>query len=189
MHRGAFRQLPVVDGSGRLVGTVSRQDLGYASPSDPGSLTVWELNYRLSRVQIREVMTREVIATTAEVPVEDVAQLMTTSKVSGLPVVDEGEHVIGMITETDILKAFVEMFVGGHSGLRLTLEIPEKKDVLLELGKAISELDGSIASVGYYSSDAPGKRGLVVKVRGARKDQLVDTLEALGDHVVDARDV
>jgi len=109
--------------------------------------------------------------------------------IGGLPVVDEADRVIGVITETDIFKAFVDMFAGGHPGLRLTLEVPEGKDVLLELGKTISELGGSIVSVGSFSSNAPGKRGLVVKVRGARKDQLVDMLEGLGDHVANARDV
>ncbi len=189
MHRGHFRQLPVVDGSGKLVGIVSEGDLGYASPSHPGSLSVWDLNYRLANVKIREVMTEEVITTTADVPVEDVAQRMTEKKIGGLPVVDQKHHVIGVITETDIFKTFVEMFAGGQSGLRLTLEVPVKKEVLPELGRAISELGGTIVSVGSFDSDTPGKRGLVVKVRGARKNQLVDSLEALGDHVVDARDV
>jgi acetoin utilization protein AcuB len=94
-----------------------------------------------------------------------------------------------VITETDIFKAFVEMFAGGHPGLRLTLDVPEGKEVLLELGKAISELGDHLVSVGSFYGDISGKRGLVVKVRGVRKDQLVDALEALGDHVVDARDV
>jgi acetoin utilization protein AcuB len=94
-----------------------------------------------------------------------------------------------VITETDIFKTFVEMFAGGHSGLRLTLEIPEGKDVLLDLFKAVLALGGSIVSVGSFYGDVSGERGLVVKVKDASKGQLVDTLEALGDHVVDARDV
>jgi acetoin utilization protein AcuB len=189
MHRGRFRQLPVVDDDGKLVGIVSKGDLGYALPSRPGSLSVWEQNRLVSKVRVQEVMTKQVTTTRGDVPVEDVARLMTDSKIRGLPVVDDEDHVIGVITETDIFKAFVEMFAGGHSGLRLTLEIPEGKDCLLELAKAISELGGSIVSVGSFGSDAPDKRGLIVKVQGARKDQLVDTLEALGDHVADARDV
>jgi acetoin utilization protein AcuB len=189
MHQGHFRRLPVIDESGKLVGIVSEADLSQTSPSRPGSLSVWDLNRVLSRVQIREVMTEEVMTTTADVPVEDVARLMTENRVGGLPVLDGEDHVIGVITETDIFKAFVEMFAGGHSGLRLTLEIPQTKDVLRELTKTISELGGNIVSVGSFYSDATGRRGLVVKIRGARKDQLVDTLEALGDHVVDARDV
>ncbi len=188
MHSKRFRLLPVVDESGQLVGIVAERDLVQPSPSRTGAPSVWELN-RLAKVPIREVMTKDVVTTPPDVPVEDVAQVMADNKVGGLPVIDEQERVIGMITETDIFKAFIEMFAGGRSGLRLTLEIPETMDVLLELGQAISELGGNIVSVGSFYVELSDKRGLVVKVRDARKDQLVDTLEALGEHVVDARDV
>lgn len=186
-HR--FRRFPVVNNKGRLVGIVSERDLLYASPSPVTSLSVWEITYLLSKIHIRELMTQEVITTTPDTPIEDAAHLMADNKIGGLPVVDEDNRVVGVITETDIFKSFVEMFAGGHSGLRLTLQVPERKDVLLELGRAMRELDGSIVSVGSFYGDVSGERGLVVKVRGARKGQLVDTLEALGDHVVDARDV
>ena len=73
--------------------------------------------------------------------------------------------------------------------MRLTLEIPEKEGVLLGLCRAITESDGNIVSVGSFDAESPSERGLVVKVRGAKKDQLVDMIESLGDRVVDARDV
>ena len=189
MHAHRFRRLPVVDASGKLIGIVTERDLQPALPSRVGSPSVWELNYVVSNVQIREVMTEGAITTTPDTPIEDVARLMIDTKTGGLPVVDDQDHVVGVITETDIFRAFVEMFSGGQSGLRLTLEMPEGKNVLLELVKAISEVGGSIVSVGSFCGDVTGERGLIVKVRGARKDQLVDILEALGDHVVDARDV
>lgn len=189
MRKHRFRRLPVIDEDGKLIGIVCERDLVYASPSQTGSLSVWELNHLLSHVQIRQLMTENVITATADTPVEDVAQLMTDNKIGGLPVVDEHSRVIGIITETDIFKAFVEMFAGGHSGLRLTLEIPETKDVLLELAEAISDLGGTIVSVGSYYGEEPDKRGLVVKIRGASEDEVVEALEALGDHIVDAREV
>ena len=189
MRDRRFRRLPAVDKEGRLVGIVSERDLLYASPSPATSLSVWELNYLLSKIHVQNIMTKEVITTTPDTPIEDAAHLMADNKIGGLPVVDEHNRVVGVITETDIFKAFVEMFAGGHSGLRLTLGVPEEEGVLLGLCRAIAESDGSIVSVGSFDGDVPGERGLVVKVRGARKDQLVDMIEALGDHVVDARDV
>ena len=189
MREHRFRRLPVVNEQGELVGIVSERDLLYASPSPATSLSVWELNYLLSKLKIEEIMTREVITTTPDAPIEDAAHLIVTNKIGGLPVVDENNHVVGVITETDIFKTFVEMLGGGQKGLRLTLEVPERKGVLAQLAQAIFELGGNIVSVGSFYGDTPEERTLVIKVRGVAKDQLVDTLEKLGDHVIDAREV
>lgn len=189
MHEHQFRRLPVVDKSGKLVGIVSERDLLYASPSPATSLSVWELNYLLSKLEVEEIMTKDVVSVTPDTPLEDAAHVIADHKIGGVPVVDENNHVVGVITETDIFKTFVEMFGGGESGLRLSLEVPERKGVLAELSKAIFDLGGNIVSVGSFWGDAPGERELVVKVRDVSKDQLVDTLESLGDHVVDAREV
>ena len=186
-HR--FRRLPVVDNKAKLVGIVSERDLLYASPSQATSLDVWELHHLLSKVRVREIMTQDVITTTPDTPIEDASHLMVENKIGGLPVMDEESRVVGVITETDIFEVFNEMFAGGYFGLRLTLQVPERKGVLAELCRAISELGGSMRSVGSFYGDVSGMRGLVVKVRDVGKDQLVDTLEALGDHVLDARKV
>lgn len=186
-HR--FRRLPVVDKKGELVGIVSERDLLYASPSSATSLSVWEVHYLLSKLQVRAIMTTDVITTTPDTFFEDAAYLMAENRIGGLPVVDEHGCVVGVITETDVFKTFVEMFAGGHSGLRLTLEVPERKGVLLGLCQAVFDLGGSITSVGSFYGHLSGERGLVVKVRDVDKGQLVGALETLGDHVVDARDV
>jgi len=189
MRDRQFRRLPVVDKKGKLVGIVSERDLLHAAPSSATSLSIWEVHYLLATLQVKKFMTKDVITTTPDTPVEDAARLMVANKIGGLPVVDEHKDVVGVITETDIFETFVEMFAGGHAGLRLTLEVSEKKGVLSMLSSTILGLGGSIESVGSFYGKVAGERGLVVKVRDVSKAQLVDTLEALGDHVVDARDV
>ncbi len=189
MRDRRFRRLPVVDQKGKLVGIVSERDLLYASPSSATSLNVWEVHHLISKLQVRGIMTTDVITTTSDTPLEEAAYLMAENKIGGLPVVDPQRRVVGVITETDVFKTFVEMFAGAHSGLRLTLEVPERKGVLLELCRAVFDLGGSIMSVGSFYGRLSGERGLVVKVRDVDKGQLVGMLETLGDQVVDARDV
>ena len=189
MREHRIRRLPVVDEDGKLVGIVCERDLVVASPARAGSLSVWELNRLQATAKITEIMTQDVMTTTPDTPIEDVARLMIDNKVGGLPVVDDEGRVVGVITETDIFRTFVEMFAGGRSGLRLTLAVPPGKEILLELEKAVSESGGRIVSVGSFEGDGPDEREIVVKVQGARKHELLETLEALGDHVVDAREV
>lgn len=189
MQERRFRRLPVVDDKGRLVGIVAERDLLYASPSPATSLSVWELNYLLSKITLKGLMTKDVVTTTPDTTIEDAARLMVDTRVGGLPVVDEDNRPIGMITETDIFKTLVEMFAGGLPGVRLTLTVPRGKGVLARLAQAIFEMDGNIVSIGSFNLEAPGDDGLVVKVQDVHKEQLVPTLEALGDQVVDAREV
>lgn len=104
MRDRRFRRLPVVNKKGKLVGIVSESDLLHASPSPATSLSIWELHYLLSRIQVREIMTEEVITVTPDTPIEDAAHLMAANKIGGLPVVDGHNGVVGVITATDIFK-------------------------------------------------------------------------------------
>ena len=189
MQARRFRRFPVADNKGRLIGIVAERDLLYASPSPATSLSVWELNYLLSKIIVRQLMTKDVVTIRPDMPIEDAAHLMKEKRIGGLPVVDDKHHPTGIITETDIFKTFVETFGGGQAGLRLTLEVPREKGVLAQLTRAIFELEGSIISIGSFNLDAPGDDGLVLKVWGVKQEQLVKTLEAIDDHVIDARQV
>jgi acetoin utilization protein AcuB len=189
MQAHRFRRLPVVSQKGKLVGIVSERDLLYASPSPATSLSVWELTYLLSKLSVKELMTTDVITTRPDTFVEDAARLMADNKIGGLPVVDSLEQVVGVITETDIFKTFVQMYRAGHAGLRLTIKVPDRKGVLAELASAICDLGGSILSISTLYDDKTGDYMLVIKVAEVNKEQLVDTLEALGDHVLDAHEV
>jgi acetoin utilization protein AcuB len=108
MREKGIRRLPVVNDRGQLVGIVSDRDLLHASPSDATSLSIWELNYLLSRVTLKQIMTKDVITVSEDASVEEVARMMVDSKVGGVPVVSNGD-VVGIITETDLFKALVEL--------------------------------------------------------------------------------
>ncbi|MEZ4557501.1 MAG: CBS and ACT domain-containing protein [Caldilineaceae bacterium] len=189
MREKGFRRLPVVNKDGRMVGIVSERDLLHAAPSPASSLSIWEMNYLLWKLKIDELMTKNVLTVTPDMPVEEAARLMVAHKIGGLPVVDEAKHVVGVITETDIFKAFVDMLGGGDSGVRLVIEVPSAGGVLAKLSQTIFELGGNIISVGSMDKEGAEKRHLVIKVRGVEQQALIDAMESLGDHVVDARTV
>ena len=189
MHEHRFRRLPVVDEKGRLVGIVSERDLLYASPPPATLLNGLELNHVLSKLQIEEVMTQDVITTTPDAFIEDAARLMVENKIGGLPIVDEDNHVVGVITETDVFRAFIEMYRAGHSGLYLTLKVRDREGVMAELSKAVFGLGGNILSISSFCDETTGDYRLVIEGHDIDKDQVVATLESFGDHVIEAHEV
>lgn len=106
MQTRAIRHLLVVE-HGRLVGIVTDRDIRLNMPSPATTLSVWEVNYLLARLTVREVMTTSVIVVEPDRGVHDAAMLLVTEKIGALPVVD-GERLVGIVTETDFLRAFVE---------------------------------------------------------------------------------
>ena len=102
-----IRRMPVVDDEGRLVGIITIGDIRSAEPSPATSLSIWEMNYLLSSLKIDKIMTRHPKTIGAEATLAEAARTMLEYRVSGLPVVDEGMHVVGIITESDIFTMVV----------------------------------------------------------------------------------
>ncbi len=100
-----IRHLLVTEGS-RLLGIVTDRDIRLNLPSPATSLSVWEINYLLARMTVGSVMTKTVVTVESRRDSRDAAQLMLRHKIGALPVVDGGT-LIGIITETDLLRAFV----------------------------------------------------------------------------------
>jgi CBS domain-containing protein len=102
-----IRRLPVIKG-GKLVGIVTRGDVRGAEPSEASSLTIWEINYLLAKLKIKQIMSRNPLTVTEEMTLGEVAKIMLDSKVSGLPVLDQAGQVAGIITESDIFRMVVQ---------------------------------------------------------------------------------
>lgn len=100
-----IRHLLVTE-NGRLVGIVTDRDIRLNLPSQATSLSVWEINHLLTKLTIGEVMTRTVITIGPDRDARDAAELMLDHSIGALPVTDGGA-LIGIITETDILRGFV----------------------------------------------------------------------------------
>jgi len=106
MTENGIRRLPVID-KDRLIGIVTRGDVRGAEPSTASSLSIWELNYLISHLKIDQIMTPHPVTTSADATIGEAAQLMLEKKISGLPVVDGGGKLAGIITESDIFRLVV----------------------------------------------------------------------------------
>jgi acetoin utilization protein AcuB len=186
MRDGGVRRMPVLDEEGRLVGIVSEKDLLYASPSPVSSLTVSEMHYLLSHLLVSELMSREVITISPDTPVEEAARIMVDCRIGGLPVM-EGDRLVGIITETDVFTVLLEMFGAREKGLRLTLQIPERKGEIARISLTIAQLGGNILAMGTFWGDDPTTAIVTIKVEDVEVDTLLAAMRNLGLEVLDAR--
>ena len=104
MQQRKIRHLPVLQ-DGRLVGMLSDRDIRLVLPSPATSLTVWEIRHLLDKLTVGEVMTYFVMTTAPDCPVTEAVGRMLGHKVGALPVVED-RQVVGILTRTDILRAF-----------------------------------------------------------------------------------
>src|SRR5450756_606673 len=103
-----IRRLPVLDSTGKLVGIISEKDLLYASPSPATTLSIYEMNYLISKIKIKELMTTRVITVEDDCPLEEAARIMVDNNISSLPVMSGGT-LVGMVTESDLFKIFIDL--------------------------------------------------------------------------------
>jgi acetoin utilization protein AcuB len=185
MKHEKIRRTPVVK-NGKLVGIVSDKDLLNASPSAATSLSVWEMNYLLSKITVRDVMTRNVLTVTEDTAIEQAAKIMVENKIGGLPVM-RGDSVVGIITETDLFIILLEM-TGAHlSGVRVTAYVREERGQLARLTKAISDAGGNFLAFVQFSDEDASSRLVTFKVAGMEVDQVKQVIEPLVETLVDMR--
>ncbi len=187
MREEKIRRLPVLDRKGKLVGIVLERDLLYASPSPATSLSVYELNYLVAKITIGELMTKSVITVDDDCPLEEAARIMVDNHISGLPVM-RGEALVGMITESDLFRVFLEMLGAREGGLRVSIKVPDQRGFLARLSGRIAERGGNIVSLGTFSGDDPTNRRLTIKIQDLPREKMEEALEGLGAELLDIRE-
>ncbi len=177
MKQHGIRRLPVLD-DGKLVGIVTDADLMRVSPSAATTLSRYEINSLLAKIAVRDVMQKSVISVNEGAPIEEAALLMSRNRIGGLPVTSDVGTVVGVITETDIFDAFVDIMGLEEGKTRFTIEVDDKVGV-------VSDIAGIFAEAGYNIDSfvtcrkAAGKYDIIV--RGSFPE--VDALKAkLAEH-------
>jgi len=180
MKEKGIRRLPVVKGQ-TLVGIVTWTDLMRASPSPATSLSVWEISYLLMKAPVSEVMTKNVITTSPGATIEEVAVQMRQHKIGGLPVVEDGV-VVGIVTESDIFDAFIDLMGLNRGGTRLTVEIEDRVGALEEVVRVIRDCQVNIRSLAAYVID--GTAQVVIRLETPYPLHVVQALAEQGIKVV-----
>ena len=188
MHKEHVRRFPVVDHRGRLIGLVSEKDLLNASPSEATSLSVWELNYLISKITVERVMTRSIISVTENTPIEEAARIMADNDIGALPVL-QGNAIMGMITETDLFKIFLELFAARDPGIRVTAQISDMPGTLHELTGAISGAGGNILALGSFLSERKGNKIITIKIGNLPLETVRSLVDPCVEEILDIREM
>ncbi len=187
MHNEDIRRLPVVDKHGKMVGIVSELDLLKVSPSPATSLSVYEIPYLLAKIEMKDVMTKDVVTVHEDTPLEEAARVMADNKIGGLPVTRDGK-VVGMITETDLFKTFLEMLGGREEGVRISMFAPDEEGMLAKITGKISDLGVNITALSTIMGEDPSEYLVTIRVEeDADQDALVAAMEEMGLTMEDSR--
>lgn len=163
MTKNKINKLPVVDKSGSLIGIITANDLQRSTPSDATSLDMYELGYLLSKLTVEKIMTKKVITVNENETVEEAARIMADKDFGCLPVMADN-LLIGIITESDLFKMFIEMFNARTKGIRLMLNMSDNPGSLAIFTQKVAEKNGKIISVVTSPSKNENSRKITVKV-------------------------
>jgi acetoin utilization protein AcuB len=170
MKERRFRRLPVLH-EGKLVGMVTDRDLKEASPSKATTLDVHELYYLLAELQIKEIMTKNPLSLSPEDTVEHAAQLMLEKTISGLPVVDNNGKLVGIITQSDVFKAFIHITGISQGGVQFAVRLEDKPGLIKEVVDLLRNKGARFVSLlTSYATTKEGFRDVFIRVKNLTPD-------------------
>ncbi|BBE39697.1 CBS domain-containing protein [Streptococcus dysgalactiae] len=178
MRDKGLRRLPVIE-KGQLVGLVTEGTMADASPSKATSLSIYEMNYLLNKTKIRDIMIRQVVTVEPDASLEDAIYEMMTYKVGVLPVV-QNNQVVGIITDRDVFKAFLEVSGYGVEGIRVVLLADNAVGVLAKIADCLSQENLNIRRT-VVANRSNGKTVIEMQLDGTTAPQwLSERLAAAG---------
>ncbi|MGI9860276.1 CBS and ACT domain-containing protein [Moorella naiadis] len=181
MKKNKIRRLPVVQ-DGRLVGLVTERDILRVSPSPASTLSVFEVNYLVAKMTVKDAMIKRPVTVSPEMTIEEAALLMREHKIDNLLVMEK-DKLVGIITQTDLFEALIKLFGLRRPGIRLTLEVVDRIGVLADIARLVKEAGINIINVANRHKD---EIHTYVVLRLATDDvsKLIPVLEERGYRVV-----
>lgn len=176
-----LKRVPVVDGE-KVVGVLTHGDLQKVSPTKATTLSIYELNYLLSKTKVSDAMTKNAITVSPDALLEEAALLMRENRISTLPVVKENK-LVGIITESDIFDAFVDLLGFRDKGSRITVEAMDVPGALADIAEIFNSFDSNITHIVAYRGNA-GKTDVVIRTNTLNTDEIEHKLEEQGYKVL-----
>ncbi len=181
MNSKKIHRLPVVDANNQLIGIITEGMITTANNSAT-SLSIFELNYLLSKTDVKTVMIKKVIKINENELMEAAAQKMLQNDIGCLPVINENDQVVGILTQNDIFKSFLNVLGWEHTGSRITLEVKDEVGALEKIAKIFADQHVSITNIGVYASK-DGVASMVIRSDSKEIEALKGSLEQ-GGYVV-----
>jgi acetoin utilization protein AcuB len=179
--------LPIVDKHGKLVGIIVETDLFSAQPSPATTLSIYEIHSLLSKLELKQIMRHPVYTVNGNCSLEEAAALMLQHEIGCLPVMED-DTLVGIITDTDIFRAFVTMLGEGEEGARFTVRLADIPGVLAKLAQSVADAGGNIISVTTWHNKGEEDSYITIKERGANFALLQQALDAIDAEVIDVRE-
>ena len=170
MHSGGFRRLPVVS-EGKLVGIISDRDLR-------------EHRGHLEHTKVNGVMTENPITTNPETPVEEAARIMVERQIGGMPVVEDG-RLVGVITVTDVMNAFLDMMGASKGGsTRIDFILEGEEHGFVEASRVIARERGEVLGIGTYREKLGDRPICYLRLIAGDADKIAKALRSSGYDVL-----
>lgn len=179
MKKNAIRMLPVLK-KGKLVGIITDRDLKRSAASDATMLDVHELLYLVSKIKVRDIMTKEPITVPQNYTVEETAEVLLKNKISGVPVVDQNGDVVGMITQTDLFLVLISLTGVGTFGIQFAFQLEDRPGSIKEVADVIRKFGGRMVSIlSSYEEVPEGYRKVYIRMRSIERPNLQKLREEL----------
>ncbi|OGR04687.1 MAG: hypothetical protein A2511_11880 [Deltaproteobacteria bacterium RIFOXYD12_FULL_50_9] len=191
MKENNIRRLPVVS-HGKLIGIITDRDVKDASPSKTTSLDIHELYYLLSEMKVKDVMTANPLTLSGDQSLEMAAVVMLDSRISGIPVVDDSGHLIGLLSETDVLRGFIGITGIKDGAVQFVLNVPDQPGSVTKVIELMRKHDGRVISIlTSYEAAREGMKRVAVRItadNNEKIDALANQLKEYFEVIYQARD-
>ena len=193
MKENQIKTLPVFDRE-TLVGVVTDRDLKRASASDATLLEIHELLHALTRIKVRDIMSRNPITIPDTYTVEEAAEVLRDHHISGAPVMDAKGRMVGMISQNDLFNALMSLTGVKRRGIHLAFEVEDRPGSIKDLADIIRRYGGRMASIlSSYDRAPQGFRHVYIRayqVDRDKTDAMIEELQAAAKlrYMVDHRE-